>query len=96
MTRHAIDEALIGGGRREDGVRMIRIPIDPPYADAKSLLVSQVAEANRCRAVYYSTIDLASVVGFSDDLNRVELLVTSLLVQAQHALADTSRSARGR
>lgn len=95
MTRHAVDEALLSGGPREDGPRMIRIPVDAPYADAKSLLVLNVAQANRCKSVFYATLDLSAVLGFSDDLALVELLVTSLLVQAQHALAETARALPG-
>lgn len=97
ITRHAIDAALLAGeagaGGPADEPGMIRVPIDPPYADAKSLLLQIVAEATRCRSVFSPGVSHSSVVGFPDDLAAVELLFTSLLVQAQHALAEAGRSA---
>jgi hypothetical protein len=95
MTRHAIDSAMLqhDGERNDGGPATIRIPVDPPYVDAKSLLLQIVAEASRCRAVMHSGLSLSTVVGFPDDLAAVELLFTSLLVQAQTALADAARRA---
>ena len=96
MTRHAIDAALLGAGSRGIGETptMIRLPIDAPYADAKALLLHVVAESGRCRAVGYDKLDLVVVMGFAADLTAVEMLFTSLLVQAQSALAEASRHAR--
>jgi hypothetical protein len=96
MTRHAIDEALVQADEDRDAPRMVRLPIDAPYADAKSVLLARVAEANRCRSVYLTGLDLGSVIGHAEDLSVVELLFTSLLVQAQKALVEAGRSAVGR
>ncbi len=95
MTRHAIDAALLDAGRvaDRDAPVTIRVPIDPPYADAKSWLLQVVAEAGRCRAVFHNRLDLSSLVGFADDVASVELLFTSLLVQAQTALSQAARHA---
>jgi hypothetical protein len=93
MTRHAIDVALVTGGAglpHEQPVQ-IRVPIDPPYADAKSLLLQIVAEAGRCRAVFHPRVALSTIVGLPGDVAGVELLFTSLLIQAQTALADAAR-----
>lgn len=94
MTRHAIDEAALAGtnaaamgGGGSSSVTAIRVPIDPPYVDAKSLLLQRVAEANRCRAVFHTGLAMSTVAGHGDDLRAVELLFTSLLVQAQTAMA---------
>ena len=46
-----------------------------------------VAAANRCEAVLLSGIGCCHVVGFPDDLEVVEVLHTSLLVQATAAMA---------
>lgn len=92
MTRHAIDEALIEAGQAEDGPRMIRVPVDAPYADAKSVVLAAVAEANRSRAIYLKAVDLCSVIGHAEDLSAIELIFTSLLVQAQKALAEAGRN----
>lgn len=95
MTRHAIDAARVHGpatDRSEQPVA-IRIPVDPPYVDAKSLLLQTVAEAGRCRSVFHMNLAMSTVVGFADDVAAVELLFTSLLVQAQSALAHTAKQA---
>lgn len=93
MTRHAIDEAMLTEGRPDEGPRTARIPVDAPYADAKSVLLEAVAQAGRCRAVALIGLDVAVVVGHDSDLLGVQLLFTSLLVQAQQALAQAARSA---
>ncbi len=92
MTRHAIDVATLH--RHDDSGEqpiVIRIPIDAPYADAKSLLVQIVAEAGRCRAVFHTNVAMSAVVGFRDDVVAVEMLFTSLLVQAQTALTGAAK-----
>ena len=90
MTRHAVDAALMDRGPRDaaDPPIIIRIMIDAPYVGAKSLLLHEVAEAGRCRSVLHRNLDLATVVGLVDDVAAVDLLFTSLLVQAQSAMAD--------
>ncbi|WP_106849676.1 DUF2786 domain-containing protein [Blastococcus sp. Marseille-P5729] len=96
MTRHAIDEALLAADDDPaSGVRIVRIPVDAPYADAKATLLGVVAAANRARAIHLKGIDLCSVLGSSDALAVTELLFTSLLVQAQNALAHESAGAAG-
>ncbi len=95
ITRHAIDQALLHGTASPSGEapETIRVPVDEPYADAKSLLVQLIAENMRCRAVFHPGCSLSSVVGFAADLRAVEMLFTSLLVQAQAALGQASASA---
>ncbi len=95
ITRHAIDLAVLAHaeGAASDEPTMIRVLIEPPYVDAKSLLLHVVAEAGRCRSVIYPGLDMCAVMGTADDLAAVEMLFTSLLVQAQTALADAARHA---
>jgi hypothetical protein len=92
MSRHSIDEALLaataarqsgkaGPGSQASGCRLF---VDSPYEAAKAMLLDVIAKANRCRAIWYKQLGLSSVVGFPSDLNAVELLFTSLLVQATH------------
>lgn len=95
MTRYAIDEALLHSHDPGDVPRMARIPIDAPYADAKSMLLGVVAGANRCRAVYLTGLHMSTVLGYADDLAVVELLFTSLLVQAQKSLTEAGRGQPG-
>ncbi|MGC1512510.1 MAG: DUF2786 domain-containing protein [Acidimicrobiales bacterium] len=95
MTRHAIDAALLQGrtGQNNEHPVTIRVPIDAPYADAKSFLLQTVARAGRCRSVFDPDLSWSSVVGFAGDLAGVELLFTSLLLQAQTALTDAAKRA---
>lgn len=101
MARHSIDEALLaaghGAGHGGPGPGARRIGVDRPYEGAKALLLDAVAAANRCQAVWASDFGFSTVVGFETDLDAVELLHTSLLVQADHALhrgASRSRDFR--
>jgi len=99
MTRHAIDRAALaaksGGRQAPVGVRL---GVDDPYAQAKAILLGQVAHANRCQAVWSKDLGFSTVIGFIEDLDDVELLYTSLLVQAQVTMASmgSRRTADGR
>lgn len=94
MTRHAIDIAMVAAGsRRSDGPGSIRIAVDEPYVEGKSLLLQVVAESSRCQAVFHQGLAMSSVVGFGSDLASTETLFTSLLVQAQVALRGTAVTA---
>jgi hypothetical protein len=96
MTRHRIDSALLSGPGGGAGGR--RIWIDDPYASTKVSLLAAVARANGCRAVELGNLGCVHVVGFAADLEVVELLHTSLLVQAASAMlaAGPQVDARGR
>ncbi|MEW2577506.1 DUF2786 domain-containing protein [Streptomyces syringium] len=100
MARHSIDEALVAAHSTEpvDGPTACRIGVEGPYESAKALLLDAVAAANHCRAVWSSDYDFSTVVGFEADLELVELMYTSLLVQATAAMrrAGDAHHARGR
>jgi uncharacterized protein DUF2786 len=65
-----------------------RLWLDNPYVAAKAMLVGAVAEANRCRAVLAEKPGFTTVIGDEVDLEIVELLCTSLLVQATRAMVS--------
>ncbi len=96
MTKHAIDAAALHGAASPlaGAPSVIRVPIDSPYSSAKTRLLAVVARASRCRAVEFSRVGLAEVIGRPSDLAAVELLFTSLLVQAQTALTQAPGSSR--
>ncbi|WP_313897035.1 DUF2786 domain-containing protein [Streptomyces sp. GC420] len=100
MARHSVDEALLAAGRAVpgDGPVACRIGVDAPYETAKAILLDAVASANRCRAVWNSGLGFSTVVGFEGDLEAVELLHTSLLVQGMAAMtrAEAGQRAGGR
>lgn len=99
MARHSIDEALLAArthSRETPGA--CRIGVEPPYESAKAILLDAVASANRCRAVWNDDLGFTTVVGFEPDLEAVELLFTSLLVQGTAAMtrAEAGQRAGGR
>ncbi|MFH9575940.1 DUF2786 domain-containing protein [Streptomyces sp. NPDC017454] len=99
MARHSIDEALLSAhAPSPDAPGACRIGVEPPYEQAKAVLLDAVADANHCRAVWNEPLGFSTVVGFEADLEAVELLYTSLLVQAEAAMtkAEAAQRAVGR
>ncbi|MGW5176103.1 DUF2786 domain-containing protein [Streptomyces sp. NPDC004082] len=99
MARHSIDEALLAARTHaKDAPGACRVGVEAPYETAKAVLLDAVARANRCRAVWNDDLGFSTVVGFEPDLEAVELLYTSLLVQATAAMtkAEAAQRAGGR
>ncbi|WP_141576475.1 DUF2786 domain-containing protein [Actinomadura sp. WMMA1423] len=99
MARHSIDHALLAAETGDlGGPDGRRIAVDSPYDAPKAVLLTVVAEANRCRAIWHRELGFSTVLGFPADLAAVEILFTSLLVQATSAMVNAGprRDARGR
>ncbi|MEV0451341.1 DUF2786 domain-containing protein [Streptomyces sp. NPDC050600] len=99
MARHSLDEAtLAAGAPSPETPGALRIGVDAPYEQAKAILLDAVATANHCRAVWSEGLGFSTVVGFEADLDPVELLYTSLLVQGTAAMtrAEAEQRAGGR
>jgi hypothetical protein len=100
ITRYRIDRALVDA--REPRARELpitrRISVDDPYVMAKVVLLSNTANVNDCRAVWPKPRRVVEVFGMVDDLDAVEELFTSLLLQAIGALrrAGSKQDAFGR
>ncbi|MEV7419309.1 DUF2786 domain-containing protein [Streptomyces sp. NPDC089919] len=96
MARHTLDEAALARPGQRPGA--CRIGVEPPYEEAKAVLLDAVATANRCQAVWNSGFGFSTVVGFEGDLEAVELLHASLLVQGTAAMtrAEAGQRAGGR
>lgn len=101
ISRYAL-QALIdsyaedssGAGRRRAAVPR-RLWLDRPYVRAKGTLVSEVARANHCRAALAEDDEFVLLVGHETDLHAVDLLVTSLLAQADVAMLRRGRADHG-
>ena len=97
ISRHALQRLLAEADARSPGDRtgeppgVRRIWIDPPYVLAKGMLVDAVSDANRCRAVMVEKLGFCTVIGREADLVAVDLLVTSLLLQAGTSLRRHGR-----
>ena len=87
IARHAIAEALLHTPDDVGDPLLRRILLNDPYIDAKAALLSRIAAANRCRAVYTAACGWVTVFGYNQDLNAVELLTASLLTQATSVMA---------
>ena len=99
MAKYSIDQAVLAAQKgRRDSPAGRRLPVDNPYESPKASLLQTVAKANRCRTIWHKELGMSAVVGFQADLDAVELLFTSLLVQANAAMlrAGAKRDAYGR
>lgn len=86
IAKYGIDQAMLAaaGGRR-DAIDQQRIDVDDPYSNEKATLLGRIARALRCRVVYWGTsrrTAYCTLIGYESDRERVELLYTSLLLQA--------------
>lgn len=93
IAKYGVDRALLAAADPASdpvGDRLVAVPA--PYALDKVGLLGGVAGALRCRAVRRRDADgfVMHLFGFASDLERVEILYTSLLVQAAHGLAATA------
>lgn len=94
IAKYGVDRALLAASSPESDLVGDRVvSVFAPYALDKSGLLATVAGALRCRTVrrkewlgggYAYSMHL---FGFASDLERTELLYTSLLVQASYGLA---------
>jgi hypothetical protein len=92
MVRYSLREAVADHDRgRVSTAGAQRLWIDNPYVAAKVALVQAVAQANRCRTVWMKNLGCVVNVGANTDLELVELLTTSLLVQASRAMLVAGR-----
>lgn len=96
MSRYSLNEAVARHDRgRKPAAAARRIWIENPYAAAKATLVQVVSRSNHCRAVWAERLGFVTVIGCQTDLDLVELLTTSLLVQANRAMLSAGRSGTG-
>jgi hypothetical protein len=89
IAKYGVDQAMLAAGDpAADPVGDRVVPLDPPYALDKAGLLASVAVPLRCRVVRRTRDGVqVHLFGHAADLERVELLFTSLLVQAAHGLA---------
>lgn len=90
IARHGIDDAVLAAaGHSSDEITVLKLPIENPYSRDKASLLTSIAYPLRCRTLLHragQSVESVTVFGFSSDLGRVELLFTSLLLQASTQL----------
>lgn len=96
VAAYGIDEALLAhADPSRDPVGDRVVILEAPYAADKADLLGTVAHELRCRAVRRTRYPDGAkelslhLFGHQSDLHRVEVLFTSLLLQAAHAVART-------
>lgn len=91
IARYGIDAALlVSAGRTQEEIGHRVIVVDNPYRRDKAHLLTSVAEPLRCQTMHSYDPDryVVRLYGFGADLERVELLYTSLLLQATRQLVN--------
>jgi hypothetical protein len=100
MARYGIDRALLAATAPETDKPDDRIiDVDNPWAQVKSHLLTGLTAAMRCQSVLLPRRDPGSrvhVFGYTSDLERAEILYTSLLVQMTRALTAAAVPAHAR
>ncbi|MEV6342209.1 DUF2786 domain-containing protein [Actinoplanes sp. NPDC051851] len=92
IAKYGVDQAMLAAeDPAADPVGDRIVVVVPPYARDKAGLLAAVAAPLRCRVVHLERGGTARshLFGHEADLARAELLFTSLLVQAAHALATS-------
>ena len=90
MARYGIDRALLGALRPETDRPADRVfTLANPWGDVKRHLLAGLAMALRCQCVQTRSDQgtRLHVFGYTSDLERADILFTSLLVQMARALA---------
>jgi hypothetical protein len=91
MAKYGIDRALLAADRPETDQPGNRIlDLDNPWAREKAHLLSGLASALRCQCILLGGSRPGSRVhlfGFASDIDRTDVLYTSILIQMAHGLA---------
>ena len=95
IARYSIDQVPMTDAGSAEPCRPVtaRLAIDDPYLRQKCVLISRIARVHHCRTSWYRAWGILTLVGFPADVAAVELLSTSLLLQAQEALMEIGRQA---
>ena len=100
MAKYGIDRALLDATKRpEDNKPANRMmDIDNPWGRVKAHLICALANAMGCQGILLSTSkgSKVHVFGFQSDLERLDVLYTSLLLQMSGGLMQTQPPAWSR
>ena len=103
MAKYGIDRALLAATRPEtDAASSRMVDIDNPWGRVKAHLLCGLGAALRCQCIMLTPPDgglKIHLFGYESDLERTDVLYTSVLIQMWHGLAaarvpERSRSPR--
>jgi hypothetical protein len=91
MARHGIDSALLAAAEPgRDEIGGLRVAMSDPYSAGKARLLGWTSAALGCRWVLHGTwagkVSAVTVFGHATDRERIEVLYTSLQLQATSQL----------
>lgn len=89
MAAHGIEEAMLAHKEHKNEKPVVRtIHYVTPYAKAKGVLLGNIATALGAKAVRFTGgANKSTLVGFESDLDQVDMLFTSLLLQVFSEMA---------
>jgi Protein of unknown function (DUF2786) len=102
MAKYGIDRALLAAARPETDAPSSRmVEIDNPWGRVKAHLLCGLGSALRCQCIMLTSKEglKIHVFGYASDIERTDVLYTSVLIQMWHGLAgaqvpEWSRSTR--
>lgn len=95
IAKYAVDVALLEAKAEHRGAPTLRkYPSQDPYGKPKVTLLTGIAVTHSCKTVRHTRDNSTTVFGYQSDLDLVDLLYTSLLLQAQNALNHAPRGDR--
>jgi hypothetical protein len=93
MAKYGIDRALLAAARPEtDAPGSRKLAMHNPWRRVRAHLMCGLGAAMRCQCILLTERDgglLVHMFGYASDLERADVLYTSLLIQMSHALAVT-------
>jgi hypothetical protein len=90
MARYGIDRALLAAVRPEtDTPGSLLVELDNPWKRVKAHLLCGLGAAMRCQCILLTTPAALRVhmFGYESDIERTDVLYTSVLIQMSHGLA---------
>jgi len=90
MAKYGIDRAMLAAARPEtDAPSSKLIDIDNPWTRVKAHLLCGLGSALRCQCILLTTKSgqRVHVFGYTSDIERLDILYTSVLIQMAHGLA---------
>lgn len=92
MAKYGIDQAMANArGQIREEIIAHKISVDNPYTYEKACLAGYIGDALNCQVVSHrfgATYSGVTVIGYQNDVARMEMLYTSLLLQVTRQIMN--------